>query len=355
MGFRFYKSVSIGKGVRVGMSKTGVGLGVGAKGFRYSVHSSGRTRKTVGVPGTGVSYSTYGRVGGGGGAGAAGRGRASTPQSQVASAEQLATLLKAPLFAPKWEKAYARGLRDLLISQNPASGIQAFQECASLNPAILSAYFLGGYAAVKLGREKDAIAWFEPVVQADDALPDALMVKYGLDGSVLAVSIPMGITPMVTVEVDMSSVGAVLILAELYQEQGEHEKAIGALENLVDAAPENPALALSLSELYHQQELWDELASLPVRVENKDDLSADVLRYKARAMREKGMLDGALELLKEALKSNKRDGEILKASRYERGLTYLAMGKKAQARKDLERLYAEDPTYEDVGQLVTQL
>lgn len=92
---------------------------------------------------------------------------------------------------------------------------------------------------------------------------------------------------------------------------------------------------------------------MPVRIENTDDLSAEVLRYKARAMRETGMLDGALEVLKEALRSKKRHPEIRKAARYERALTYEAMGKKPEASRDLERLYAEDPSFADVAQRVT--
>jgi tetratricopeptide (TPR) repeat protein len=178
------------------------------------------------------------------------------------------------------------------------------------------------------------------------------MSKYGLDGSVMRVSIETAITPTVMVEVEMTTPGAALLLAELYQARGDREKAIGLLENLVDVAPDNPAIALSLAELYSQEGLWQELASMPVRIENTDDLSAEVLRYKARAMRETGMLDGALEVLKEALKSKKRHPEILKAARYERALTYGAMGKTSQAKRDLERLYAEDPSYEDVAERV---
>jgi lipoprotein NlpI len=113
-------------------------------------------------------------------------------------------------------------------------------------------------------------------------------------------------------------------------------------------------LALSLSELYFQAGLWDELATMPVLIENTDDLSAEVLRYKARALRETGMAQGALELLREALKTKKRHPEILKAARYERGLTYESLGKKALARKDLERLFAEDPGYLDVRERLTQ-
>jgi hypothetical protein len=56
MGFRFFRSIPLGKHLRINLSKTGVGLSGGVRGARYSMHSSGRRTTTVGVPGTGVSY-----------------------------------------------------------------------------------------------------------------------------------------------------------------------------------------------------------------------------------------------------------------------------------------------------------
>ena len=58
MGFRFRKSVKIAPGVRMNFGKKGVGMSFGTKGARVSVNSSGRSRATVGIPGTGLSYST---------------------------------------------------------------------------------------------------------------------------------------------------------------------------------------------------------------------------------------------------------------------------------------------------------
>ena len=56
MALRMRKSFKIAKGVRVTVGKTGVGLSVGTKGFRKTIHSSGRRTSTVGLPGTGLSY-----------------------------------------------------------------------------------------------------------------------------------------------------------------------------------------------------------------------------------------------------------------------------------------------------------
>lgn len=62
MGLRFRKSIKICKGVRVNLSGSGIGMSVGSKGCRYSLHSSGRRTATVGIPGTGISYSTSSKV-----------------------------------------------------------------------------------------------------------------------------------------------------------------------------------------------------------------------------------------------------------------------------------------------------
>ena len=57
MGFRMRKSIKISKGVRLNVSKSGLGVSAGVKGARYSVHSSGRKTVTAGIPGSGLSYS----------------------------------------------------------------------------------------------------------------------------------------------------------------------------------------------------------------------------------------------------------------------------------------------------------
>ena len=60
MGMRFKKSFKAGP-VRFTASKPGVSYSVGTKGLRVTKTAGGKTRTTVGVPGTGVSYSTSSR------------------------------------------------------------------------------------------------------------------------------------------------------------------------------------------------------------------------------------------------------------------------------------------------------
>lgn len=58
MGLRFRKSIKVAPGIRMSVSKSGVGMSVGGKGLRYSVHSSGRRQTTASIPGSGISYTT---------------------------------------------------------------------------------------------------------------------------------------------------------------------------------------------------------------------------------------------------------------------------------------------------------
>ena len=67
------------------------------------------------------------------------------------------------------------------------------------------------------------------------------------------------------------------------------------------------------------------------------------------------MDDSALEVYGDALRSKKRNEELLNRARYGRGKLYIKMGKKAQGKKDLGRLYADDPGYADVASLLQKL
>ena len=56
MGFRFRRSFKIAPGVRINLSKSGVSTSIGARGATVNVRGD-RVRETVGIPGTGISYS----------------------------------------------------------------------------------------------------------------------------------------------------------------------------------------------------------------------------------------------------------------------------------------------------------
>lgn len=63
MGMRFRKSKKIAPGVRVNLNAKSASISIGPKGFKKTFSTSGRTTTTVGILGTGLSYSTSKKMG----------------------------------------------------------------------------------------------------------------------------------------------------------------------------------------------------------------------------------------------------------------------------------------------------
>ena len=56
MGFRYRKSINLGGGFRINLSKSGIGYSWGTRGYRVGRTARGTTRTTYSIPGTGISY-----------------------------------------------------------------------------------------------------------------------------------------------------------------------------------------------------------------------------------------------------------------------------------------------------------
>lgn len=56
MGLRFRKSINLGGGFKINLSKSGIGYSWGVKGYRITKKATGGTRHTASIPGTGISY-----------------------------------------------------------------------------------------------------------------------------------------------------------------------------------------------------------------------------------------------------------------------------------------------------------
>lgn len=56
MGLRFRKSINLGGGFKINLSKSGIGYSWGTKGYRVTKTARGTTRRTYSIPGTGISW-----------------------------------------------------------------------------------------------------------------------------------------------------------------------------------------------------------------------------------------------------------------------------------------------------------
>ena len=59
MGLRFQRRVGIAPGVRLNVSKSGIGGSVGRTGLRLGVNAKRKRYFLVGLPGTGLSYRAF--------------------------------------------------------------------------------------------------------------------------------------------------------------------------------------------------------------------------------------------------------------------------------------------------------
>lgn len=57
MGLRFRKSIKLSKNAKINLNKKSIGLTLGTKHFHHTINTKGTTTSTVGLPGTGLSYS----------------------------------------------------------------------------------------------------------------------------------------------------------------------------------------------------------------------------------------------------------------------------------------------------------
>lgn len=336
MGFRLYKSVRLGKGVRLNLSKTGIGMSAGIPGARYSVHSSGRTTKTAGVPGTGVyyrqdSYSKGGRS-----------GTPSTVSTQIAPAYP-----KAGLLATKAEKEFVQGVTSYMQERyvDALAALQAV-EVKDTGGTHIGEEFFAALSLVALDRVPEAVPYFEAVLASDHSVPDPIMTKYKVGGAM-----QVNVTPAVAVTLPMSNLAVALMLAEAYQHTGQRQKASELLESLGAEAPGEPVFALSLADLYSEGDQWDDVVRVTEGVQtNEDDVTLNILAFRALAMMELDLTEGALALTKECLRARKRNPLLLRFARYIRGRVYDRSGKAGMARKEFEKVYAEDANYADVAE-----
>jgi hypothetical protein len=62
MGFRFRRSIRILPGIRVNLGRRSASLSIGGRGAHVTLRPGHKARATIGLPGTGLSYSQGGGV-----------------------------------------------------------------------------------------------------------------------------------------------------------------------------------------------------------------------------------------------------------------------------------------------------
>jgi Protein of unknown function (DUF4236) len=324
VGFRVRKSFKLAPGVRMTVTPRGVGVSAGPRGAKLSVHSSGRVTQTFSLPGSGISHTETLRP-----SGRLPRG-STMPTSPSRPSEPASP--KPGLIAPKWEKQLwtatirrpsPRDIADVAKLDPRSHHVVAFLETVMhLLPS----------ADLPAARRRVEWLWSSGY----DPAGDPFLNRYMPD-----LTIVLGLTPEITAALPADRDALGLLLAELRQATGDIAQAIDCAESLT---PSSPA-AVSLAELYASQNRWNDIVELTNGLENDDDLLTYLLIQRGVAFRELRMFDAARESFKKALAARSRPATLRHLGLVERGQCYLAEGKRTMARKDFQKVLAENANY----------
>jgi len=347
MGFRFFRRMKIAPGVSLNFSKSGVSPSFGVPGARVTLGRQG-VRRTVGIPGTGLFYTELDRRRGGGRnrRGRSSRGESSRTQPPPPTHNLDPGFFKR-LFLPKHEEAFIDGCR-AYINGRRRQALELFQD----SDGIADADFLAGFLLIDANRLPEARDRLRAAAGASKRL-NTSFAKHGVDLRVL-----LPITEDFTAVVSPTLRGCLLGLAETHQLLGELDEAARLLRRLRRHTQDDVLVNLSLAELELEMHPGDKRAARRVveiagDVDNESEAHAALMLLKGRALRTLGMPTAARDTLTAALRRKKdRSDELLRAIRYERAQVYEELGRSSRARADLERLFAEDPGYEDVAELL---
>jgi hypothetical protein len=250
------KSIKIAPGVKLNVSKSGVGASVGGRGGRYSVHSSGR--RTVSAGGGLVPGVYYQKSSGGSRKGA----------KQVQEAPPAAHAKKPGLFAPKGEKELYKAVK--------AHDVHAMKLVGDQHPDFrLPSYSLAGLMMLTSDSDQSEQLLKEAFATGKDPATDKFVSTY------LFTRLELSIAQGVTAELPVNRDAVGLALAELKQERGDVAGAIDVVEQLEPTTYS----AVSLAELYAQAGRWDDVIELTEGIKNEDDAAALLCVFRGQAFR----------------------------------------------------------------------
>jgi len=124
---------------------------------------------------------------------------------------------------------------------------------------------------------------------------------------------------------------------------------------VVEQLEPNVATAVSLADLYVGAGRFADAVRLTEGIANSDDLTSLLCTFRGVAFREQGFYDASRASFREALRFRSRHPVVRHRALLERARCYERERKFAQARKDLERILAEDSDYPGLAEALAQL
>jgi hypothetical protein len=246
------------------------------------------------------------------------------------------------LFAPKGEKELYKAIQsnDLLTVEEVGQKFPDYQLVANSYVGIM---------LLNEHRNQDALSLLSSVMnEVQDPAEHPFTKNYIPD-----LMLHLTLAPRVTADIPFGRAAIGLALAELYRAEGNLTAAFNVVVHQL--GPVTPVATLFLARLLIQARQPKEVVDLTNHTKNENDGGALLCVYRGIALRELGYYEASRVAFKEALKSKSRIAPVCYFALSERARTYLVENKKSLARKDLERILAEDASYPSVRQRLAEL
>ena len=249
---------------------------------KYTVGPRG-TRRTVGLPGSGLFYTEENRWGSNRGSNrgskerGGGRGASSPAPPEPENKLELGFFDR--LLTPENEKELVAGCK-AQVEGDADKALRHFRKATDLADGA----FMAGFLLVNKKRFKEAEAILRKALAKQKNL-GKFFDKYGVE-----IELALPITGEVTAHVRPCRRGLLLGLAEVLQTQGKNKEALTFLKKLHKDDPEDVLIKLSLAEIVveakpESKRLAKQVVELVGKVENDSSIHAGLMLYKAHALR----------------------------------------------------------------------
>lgn len=324
MGWRYRRSISLGKGIRINFSRKGVGFSVGRKGARIGIGPNGMYT-SFGIPGTGLYSINYLNKN-------KGRKSSSKAVKTTINTVKANTISYPPeLLKQAPQKKYLHllfGLSFLLmfifwpiaIIGFIISGILHYKAAKTPISKALS-YFKLGSKALKKGDYQKALNNFLKVIEIQ---PDT----YSL----------------------YKEIG---FLSEKLEKDNE---AVEYFKKYLIQHPDDIQIKEQYANLLIKTEQYQNALNVIEELPSGYKSNLSVINAMSYCYLKLDKPDMALVALENGpIRKRKTDSELMKMYRYLLGLTYMQLNQNEKALKQFEKVYVEDHNYYDVSSMIQKL
>ncbi|AYO30643.1 DUF4236 domain-containing protein [Biomaibacter acetigenes] len=325
MGWRLRKSIKIAKGVRLNVSKSGLGLSVGGKGFRVGVGPKGAYTSTS-IPGTGLYSINY-------------LGKTKSANSYESTVHENTKQYYENIQMP-------RELSKKFVKDDPIGGLGIIAAIVLLFISWPLAFIVGILSCIWINKKEKA----SPHGQAKEFFIKGKTAYRNGDYQKALECFSK------VIELCPDTYSFYPEVAFLYRMAGKLQEAINLFEKYLEVYPEDHIVKLNYGITYGHlgdyEKLIEILQTLPVDV--KQELPViNAMGYAYLALNKPEL---AIEILEKGpVRSRKIMDEQMKNFRYLLGTAYKENGDTAKAIKEFQKIYAEDANYNDVKDILQEL